>query len=481
MHIQQEQRTALTQRIDPKLIVANSILQLSNMELVQSIEAELLENPALETQEDTGCDGGCIDPNACPYCAARERARQEDEQETLDSGDHQMEYDNEFDGGAMPDAEEDYDFAGNLESETTLREHLTSLLHTAVPSEDYEVGEYLINSLDERGWLIESAFHIACELDVPEAQVCRLLEIIQSFDPPGVGAQDLRQCLLLQLRALREEAAPGLQKCNEHATRMIEEQFDHVCSSRQSKIARALKIPPDDVKRALEYIRARLNPFPASQFRLPWMSRPANNKTVVRPDVIIRRAEYGYEIDVPQTEGFALNINAQYREAYQRIKENADAGSAEANSHFIEYVERAERFIQNLAQRRQTLRQISRCVVECQAGFLETGSRQFLRALTRTHVAHLLEVHESTVSRATANKFVQLPNQEVVGFEIFFKGALSVKDAIAALIQEEDTADPLSDQQIVDLLQERGITVARRTVVKYRDQAKILSSTRRRR
>ncbi len=480
MYIQQEQRHVLTQRIDPKLIVANSILQLSNQELVQSIESELLENPALETQEEAGCDGGCIDANVCPYCSARANARLDEEQETLDSGEYHAEH-TEADSLTGFDSEEDFDFAGSLEAETTLREHLVSLLHTAVEPVDYEVGEYLINSLDERGWLTESTFVVACELNVPEAQVCRLLAIIQSFDPPGVGAQDLRQCLLLQLKALRDDSSPALRKCNDYAAQMIEEQFDNVCSSRYTKIARALKISQDDVKHAVEYIRTRLNPIPASQFRLPWMSRPANNKTVVRPDVIIRRAEYGYEIEVPQPEGFALNVNAQYREAYQRIKDGDTPRDADEHRHFVEYVERAERFIQNVNQRSQTLRQITNCVAECQTGFLETGSRQFLRPLTRTNIAKLLDVHESTVSRATANKFVQLPNQEVANFEIFFKSALSIKDTIESLVQEEDTSNPLSDQQIVDLLGERGITVARRTVVKYRDQSKILSSTRRRR
>ena len=138
-------------------------------------------------------------------------------------------------------------------------------------------------------------------------------------------------------------------------------------------------------------------------------------------------------------------------------------------------------FIRHLDQRKQTLKYITQCIAELQVGFLETGSRQFLRPLTRTQVARILKFHESTVSRATANKYVQLPNQEVVGFDIFFDGSLSTKDAIEEIIQDEDPTSPLSDQQIVALLQEKGITVARRTIVKYRESQKILSSTRRRR
>ena len=137
-------------------------------------------------------------------------------------------------------------------------------------------------------------------------------------------------------------------------------------------------------------------------------------------------------------------------------------------------------FIRNINQRRQSLRQITRCIIDFQTGFLETGSRQFLRPLTRTRVAQLLEIHESTVSRATANKFVQLPNQEVVSYNMFFNSSLSVKDAIESLIHSENPAQPLSDQQIVEQLA-GGVHLARRTVVKYRDTLKILSSTRRRR
>lgn len=480
MLIQQDQRTIITQRIDPKLIVANTILQFSSMELEQSIEAELLENPALVTLEENGCDGNCLSPVQCPACMARENMRRHEEREGLDSGDHQHEYESSsgFDFG---ENEQEFDLVGNLEAEVTLAEHLCGLLRAAVPPEDYRLGEYLINCLDERGWLREKTGQIACEANVPESEICRLLVIIQSFDPPGVGARDIQECLLIQLAFLREEIDPAQRRFNTIATRLLKEQFENVCNNRYAKIARVLKLTMEEVEGAIAYIRERLNPFPASQFRPPWGSSPSHSKSSVRADVIIRRTEFGYEIDVPQLEPYALSINPHYREAYTQIKNGERYQTPEDRKHFIEWVERAERFIQNLHQRRQTLRFITRCIVECQTGFLETGSVKFLRPLTRTRIANMLGVHESTVSRATANKYVQLPNQEVVGFDIFFNSSLSIKEAIETLILEEDAASPLSDQQIVDILQERGISVARRTVVKYRSEAKILSSTRRRR
>src|SRR4029079_19673057 len=157
------------------------------------------------------------------------------------------------------------------------------------------------------------------------------------------------------------------------------------------------------------------------------------------------------------------------------IKSGRGNHTEDERKHVVEHVERAEQFIRSLNQRRQTLRQITRSIVDAQTGFLETGSRQFLRPLTRTSIGRILTVHESTVSRATANKYVQLPNQEVVSFNVFFNASLSVKDAIEDLISNEDPSQPLSDQQIVNLLAEKGVRVARRTVVKYRESQKILS------
>jgi RNA polymerase sigma-54 factor len=477
--LQHEQRQTITQWIDPKIILANTILQLSSVELLQSIETELLENPALETLDDTPCAGDCIDPANCPYCNLRKRALEESERqnESLDIGDVDMET---FYG--TPDGDEEFDMMGNLEAEMTIQEHLLGLLRAAVQAEDYCIGEYLINSLDDRGWLDGTTETIALELNVPEADVQRVLEVIQSFDPPGVGARNVQECMLLQLRYLRdEEPTPQRNRINLIAEEMVREHFAFIAANRYQKLARGLGISLDEAKLAVEYIRTRLNPFPASQFRPPWAYRPTGSRSTVRPDVIIRRTELGYEVDVLGMDSMLIGINPVYREVYNQIKSGNGQHSEDWKKHVTEHVERAELFLRNLHQRRQTLRQITKCIIDEQTGFLETESRQFLRPLTRTRVARLLDIHESTVSRATANKFVQLPNQEVVSFNIFFNSSLSIKDAIEELIQDEDTAHPLSDQEIVNLLMDRGIHVARRTVVKYRESQKILSSTRRRR
>ncbi len=478
--LQQEQRQVVVQRIDPKIIMANTILQLTSLELQQTIENEIMENPALETLDEVLCDGNCIDPSSCPYCSARKQREVEEitSRETPDSGDHETEYETIF-GANMTELDEDFDPVSNLEAEMTLQEHLLGLLRAAISGEDYWIGEYLVHSLDDKGWLGDTLENIAADLNVAPEKILAVLEVIQSFDPPGVGARDLRECLLLQLRFLNEEAPQN--KVMGWAEAMVEKCWDHVVSSRFPKIARAIGIAQEDVKKACEFIRTHLNPNPAGQYRPPWTYRPTNHKISVRPDVVIRRTELGYEVDVMGSEPFALSITSSYREMYAQIKKGIGHHTEDTKKHIMEYVERAELFIRNLNQRRHTLRMITKCIIECQMGYLETGSRQFLRPLTRTQVAKLLAIHESTVSRATANKFVQLPNQDVVGYNIFFNSSLSIKDAIEEIIEEEDAGNPLSDQQIADKLKDRGITVARRTIVKYREAQKILSSTRRRR
>lgn len=471
MLLHQDQRQVISQRIDPKLIMANTILQQTTMELAQHIEAELLENPALDVlEEESPCEGRCLDPLTCPYCSQRLAATYRSdtsidvEPEVLSDGAYDVELD------------EDYDPVGNLEAELTLQDHLRGLLRAAVVGNDYVIGEYIINCLDDNGYLDTPLEEIAQELEVDKADVQRVLRVVQSLDPPGVGARDVKECMLIQLRFLREEG-----KGNPLAERMVRIHFEDVVSRRYARLSRALGIPVEKTRQTLDFVREQLNPYPANQFRPPWAFKPVNARSTVRPDVTIRRTEVGYEVEIAGGEALVLGVTPHYREAYNRIKTLNGHVTQEEKQHVTEYVERAELFIKNIHQRRKTLRMITRCIIDCQTGFLETGNRTFLRPLTRTRVAELLNLHESTVSRATAKKFVQLPNQEVVPFDIFFNPSLSVKTTIEELISNEDPARPLSDRQIVDLLREKGIEVARRTVVKYRSAQKLLSSNRRKR
>jgi RNA polymerase sigma-54 factor len=470
--LKQEQRQTLSQRIDPKLIMANAILQQSSLELVQQIEAELLENPALDVIEEIGCAGDCVDPLACPHCSQRilpQRPEIEDLSPIEPEPESVL-----FDGGPDPDLEAD--LVGNIEAELTLQDHLCNQLRAAVDESDYEVGEYIIQNLDEGGFLDSTTLQMAIDLDVEPERIQRLLSVIQTFDPPGIAASDLRECMLIQLRFLREEG-----QGNPLAEKVVRSFFDEMVSHRFTRIARVLGVTVAKVKAAVDFVRAKLNPYPASQFRPPWASKAASTRSSIKPDVIIRRTQLGYEVDVTGTDGYLLGVSPTYRQAYDKIKSGNGRVTTEEKQHVTEYVERAELFIRNIQQRRRTLKQITRAIVDKQMGFLETGKRTYLRSLTRTTIAEELKIHESTVSRATAKKYVQLPNQEVVPFEFFFNPSLSIKTAIEEIIATENPLNPLSDRRIVEMLRERGMDVARRTVVKYRDAQKLLSSNHRRR
>jgi len=228
-------------------------------------------------------------------------------------------------------------------------------------------------------------------------------------------------------------------------------------------------------------VKKQLNPYPGNGFRAPFQNESDRHGASVRPDVIVRRTSAGYEIEIAGHEHYFLNINSRYRSMYEELKNGKGSKySGEDKKHIVEFVERADLFIRYINERRRTLRHITKSIVEFQQGYLETGSRAFLRPFTRTKLARTLEIHESTVSRATASKYVQLPSEEVVPFEFFFDGSVSAKDVIVELIHAEDRTNPLSDQQIAAILHERGFEVARRTVVKYREAQKILSSRQRR-
>ena len=241
----------------------------------------------------------------------------------------------------------------------------------------------------------------------------------------------------------------------------------------------------------MDFITKKLKPNPAAGFRMPWDHHQNGQSRGIRPDVIIKRSGISFTVEVLGFDNTTLQVNPYYRSLYDAIRASRHGGepardgavrlSADHQKHVVAYVERANMFLKNLQQRRRTIQKITMALIECQQGFLETGQRQFLRPLTRTHLAKMVSMHESTVSRALLYKYVQLPSQDVVSFDIFFENAVTLKGVIAALVAEETPGLPLSDQAIVDALQERGFTVARRTVVKYREEMRISASFLRRR
>ncbi|MCX8052399.1 MAG: RNA polymerase factor sigma-54 [Armatimonadetes bacterium] len=466
--IEQGLKQTLTQKIDPKLIMASNILQLTSLELQQAIEQELAENPALEIPEDDPCQN-CDQPRTlCIDCPFRKQTVTADD---VDISVYELEQPFDF----ASDDEEEFDFIANISSEITLRDHLVSQMRAAVPSEQWVIGEYIISNINDSGYLEGSVEEFALELNKSPEEVESVLKVIQTFDPPGIGARNLQECLRIQLERLEED-----DRGNSVALAIVSNYWQEMISGKVGRIARRLKVSIDDVNEAIGFIKKQLNPYPGNGFIPPFQNESDRHGVSVRPDVIVRRTAAGYEIEVTGHEHYFLNINARYRSMYEELKNGkSNKYSKQERQHIVEFVERADLFIRYINERRKTLRQITKAIVEYQQGYLETGSRAFLRPLTRTKLARALKIHESTVSRATANKYVQLPSEEVVPFDFFFDGSVSIKDMIVELIASEDPSNPLSDQQIANILQERGYNVARRTVVKYREAEKILSSRQR--
>lgn len=458
--------------------MANAILQLSGMELQQAIEQELAENPALEQENDEPCSGCELAPVLCKDCQySKQREEQpttaEDEKsldfEFTDETDYSLEFNS--------DSEDETDPLGFLSAEFDLQDHLRNQLIGMASGKLFEIADYLINYIDESGYLRVDLLEVTLEMDASDDEIAAAVSIIQMLDPPGVGATDLQECMLIQLRSLDEDG-----KGNKIAERIVTDFWEEMKARKYNRIARRLRVKPDQVVAAAEFIQNCLYPYPAAGYRLPWDTKPLDNRSTIRPDVIIHRTPIGFEIEIATTEHIALTINPYYRKMYHEMKNGkAKVYSANDKKHILEYVERADLFIKNLSQRRRTLKSITKHIVDQEIGFFETGSKLFLRPLTRVRVATALGIHESTVSRATANKYVQLPNEEVVSFDFFFAISHSLADTIAQMIANEDPSHPLSDQDLADILTDQGFPVARRTVVKYREARKILSSRQRKR
>lgn len=453
------------------MIMSSSILQLTSMELHQAIEQELAENPALEVPEDDPCNN-CDHPKTlCLDCPFRKQSVNSDDQ---DLSVYELEQPIDF-AADFEDGESD--FISNIRAEVTLQDHLKEVLHTVLPSEKWHIGEYLISGINESGYLETAVEEISMDIGVDMDDIEEVLAVIQTFDPPGVGARDLRECIKIQLERLAED-----DKGNEIALAMVTNCWQDMLGGKYGRIARRLKVTIRDVTVASEFIKRQLNPYPGNSFRPPYQNEMDSSGGSVRPDVIVRKTPSGYEIDIAGHDQYVLNINNRYRTMYDEIKNGgAKKYTPEDTKHITEFVERADMFIRYVNERRRTLRMITKAIIEYQQGYLETGSKSYIRPLTRTKIARLIKLHESTVSRATACKYVQLPSEEVIPFDFFFDGSSSIKDMILDLISSEDKENPLSDQQIAEILQGQGHNIARRTVVKYREAQKILSSRQRRR
>jgi RNA polymerase sigma-54 factor len=472
MDISLEMNAEQTLRVSPTLIAVNQILALSSQELQAAIKHEAEENPALEIQERQTCNicGEVLRHGICVVCSRR---TYKVDSQSNGGEDYSQGLLSDFAGAGGTYSlagDEEFDPVALVASEPTMRERLMDDLRSALPSSEHAIADYLAGNLDERGFLMTGPEQMAAELGIPLENLLNVLYALQRVGPPGIGAQDHRECLVLQLDYLCQET--GIEPPN--VRKILTNHFVELGEHKYSQIAQKLGISVQDVDEAREYIRSHLTPFPVMSMEDEVSSWGSPSKAqYVAPDVIIRHVEGKLEVEVVESRRFFMKVNPLYNQMANELRNKSSAYSDAEKRHVQQYVSRAKMFMSNINQRRETMKKIANALIEYQEEYLRQGIRH-LKPLTRAQVASVTGLHESTVSRATAGKYVMLPNGQVVPFSDFFTASLSVKDVIREIIDQE--GKPMTDREIVQRLYDQGIRVARRTVAKYRSQLRILPS-----
>ena len=485
MRLEPTPRSEQTLRVSARLITSSTILHLSAEELEHAINQEQVENPALDITEQRVClfCGTRIYGNICTACgcfALQEQFTQPlpPEPETSPlyeqstepwAAQQQIPYDMDNYGFMEIDGDDAYDPMARIPTNETLSEMLLQHLEALISPDDALIAEQLVGNLNERGYLEISTQQIAEHLEVSLERVEYVLSQLHTLEPLGIGARNPRECLLIQLQALSEQSTP-----HPLASILIDRYLDQLGRSQFHEIARQLKQPEQEIRQAYQYIRSMLHPFPALTYQENNGSLPlSSGTTYIRPDVIIRKGETGFEIELIEEKRYKLRASNCYPGS---LTEPAPATTGSELQHYMhQNTDRARFFVECIQRRWRTLRRVTELLVDYQREFLEKGVR-YLRPLTRAEVATRLNLDEGTVSRTTANKFALLPNGHLIPFSDFFDGSLSVKDILRELIRSETPRHRLSDDELARLLSSRGIPMARRTVTKYREEMGIGSS-----
>jgi RNA polymerase sigma-54 factor len=461
----------------PLLQQAIQLLQLSTIELQEVVQKELLENPLLEEvapeTQDAPADGPPT-PEAPPAPTAEQVApeppapteRQTDE---LPFDLTAVMFDEPEERSLVAQEErEDLPFENMLRSVASLADHLEEQLRFATEDPAVRrIGAEVIGNLDEDGYLRAELEEIAERCSTDAAEVERVLtEVIQKFDPPGIAARTIQECLVLQLRS-----DPPVDPVS---VEIVEQYFDDLSRRRYPDIARALKLPLDRIMESVEEIMG-LEPKPGRRFG-------GNDSRYIVPDVSVFKVGGDYTVVLNEDGIPRLRVNALYRSLLR------SAGD-EARQYVEQKIRSAVWLIKSVDQRQRTLRKVTQSIVKFQREFLDKGL-PYLRPLSLRDVGEDVSMHESTISRVTTNKYVETP-QGLFELKFFFHSGIasgdgemvssvSVKKMIQDLLAGEDAAKPLSDQEVAATLKGRGLTIARRTVAKYREELGLLPSHQRR-
>jgi RNA polymerase sigma-54 factor len=462
IELRQQIQPVVTVKVTPKQIAANYILQMSSVQLQEAIAQELDENPALEMSELPTCPicGSSVVGAYCTDCMPRKA--EGDDGARLTSADDLPAEGND----RLRDDDDEFDPIARAEADFTLEDHLTWNLHAQLPSRLHPVADHVIGALDDNGFLTESDAEIAAATGVSVADVEQVLAAMKGLEPIGIGSRSITESLLAQIEYLREQGGIDVPP---HAEDVVRDHLADLGERRFRDIASQIGANQREVIGVWEFVKANLNPYPTSAFTAAVSGDGA--RTLIRPDVLIRDIDGELAVEVVESRRFSLRVAPIYSSLSASLR--SDETTEEEKQHVRQYVGRAKFFIDNINRRRATIQRIAECLVERQRDYLANGV-QHLVPLTRAEVGDIIGMHESTVSRATAEKYVMIPSGEVVPFSHFFTASLGVKDQIKRMIEAEDPKRPLSDQEIADTLSAEGVVLARRTVAKYRDELQVL-------
>jgi RNA polymerase sigma-54 factor len=478
------QSTQLKQeiKINPRLYQAMDLLYMPLLDLQQHLKQELMNNPFLEMVEPEEED-------------EEEEEGQTEEAPQAEKANDEIDWEeillNGFDAGGRHEEHEEKEYYEPVTVETRdLGDHLRDQIQLLelTPRQRLLADEF-VGNIDEDGYLacpVDEIFQSINDLvrstaeeldqdplDAPiyaRPELEEMIGIIQGLDPPGVGARDLRECLLLQLKdAGLEQSVPY---------RLVRDCFDELINHRWSEISKRFGISPSDVQKAADEIQ-KLDPKPGIKY-----SDTGDNYII--PDLIVEKIDGKYHVFLNDANLPRLKLS----KAYQEIARDKKKFEGENKEFISNKLNSANWMIQAIEQRRQTMLKVMNFIVDRQREFFEKGV-QYLKPLTLREVAEVINMHESTVSRVTNEKFVQTP-RGVLPLKFFFSSGLSttggedvsargIKAQIEKLVAEEDPKRPLTDQAIVNILKESGVQIARRTVAKYRDQLGVLSARMRKR
>ncbi|NPA94040.1 MAG: RNA polymerase factor sigma-54 [Thermodesulfobacteria bacterium] len=486
MALELKQNLKLTQQLvmTPQLQQAIKLLQLSRLELIETINQELEANPLLEeattadleknTRGDEQGQEDWADSEAVPGLAATEAEKTPWEKDAIKDTNWQEVWDDEY-RRSLPsysfEEKEVPNYENIVASKSDLKDHLTWQLQLSdMSEEDRKIASLIIGNLDKDGYLKATVEEIAEDSGTDVEHVERVLKKVQEFDPVGVAARDLRECLLIQIDHLGIE--------DPLVKELVSKHLHQVELHNYQQIAKATGRKPEDVVKAIEVIKS-LEPKPGRAYS-------SEEVQYIVPDIYVYKVGDEYVVALNEEDLPNLRINPVYKDAAK----NGDVPQ-DAKEFIQEKMKSALWLIKSIHQRKKTIYKVTQSIVKFQREFLDKGIA-YLKPMVLKDVAEDVGMHESTISRVTSNKYVHTP-QGIFELKFFFSTGLtrkdgskdvaaqSVKERIRRLIENEDPTKPFSDKQIVEILAKDNIKIARRTVAKYRDLMGILPSSRRKR